>query len=338
MLHLGNNPDAPLFQKLAEEWGLAELGELDPFRLSGGQQSLLAILCKLALAPRLLAIDGALEQLDPANLNRVLSALGFGSPFSNPPRVLITHNGNFSDADELAISQFPAASFADIERVKSSPLLGDSSFEPSRCKEPATIALKDLTFHYPCGKNVFSDLNLTLEPGRIYRLAGPNGSGKSTLARLLTGILRPTSGEIQVNGKPFNSYARPGTLAHLHFQSPDSQLFEDTVRAELASLHVDSIERATRFAGVAEFLNQHPFDLPFVLRKRLALTLILHTSAPWLIFDEPTLGQDHQSRVVLSSALKRLANAGHGIIIISHSGNFADQLANETVNLKNGSS
>jgi energy-coupling factor transport system ATP-binding protein len=333
MLHLGNNPDAPAFQKLAEEWGLAELSEHDPFRLSGGQQTLLAILCKLALSPRLLALDGALEQLDPANLNRVLFALGFDSPFSNPPRVLMTHNGNLSNADELPISQFPAASFAGIERVQSTPLLGDGGFEPSWCKEPTTIALKDLTFHYPRGKDVFSNLNLTLESGRIYRLAGPNGSGKSTLARLLTGILQPTGGQIQVNGKPFNAYARPGTLARLHFQSPDSQLFEDTVRAELASLPADSIERGARFAGVAEFLNQHPFDFPFVLRKRLALTLILHTSAPWLIFDEPTLGQDEHSRAVLSSAFRRLAQTGHGIIFVSHNDKFAYSVADAELNI-----
>ena len=334
LLHLGGNPDdAPAFRRLAEKWGLAALAERDPYSLSGGEQSLLVILCKLALAPTLLAIDGALEQLDPSNLNQVLSAIATDGDLPRPPRFLLTHNGTIAQYGGTSIRQVQATDFSDIERLDKPPPLDINGFEPSRCQEPVTIFLKDISFRYPRGKTVFSGLNLKLEPGRIYRLAGANGSGKSTLARILTGILPLNSGEIQVNGKPFNAYARPGTLARLHFQSPDSQLFEDTVRAELGSLPSAISKSAARFAGLGGFLNEHPFDLPFVLRKRLALTLILHTAAPWLIFDEPTLGQDEQSRIVLSSAFQSLAKCGYGIIIISHNENFADHVASETIHL-----
>jgi energy-coupling factor transporter ATP-binding protein EcfA2 len=172
-----------------------------------------------------------------------------------------------------------------------------------------------------------------LEPGHIYRLNGPNGCGKSTLAKLLTGILPLTNGEIQINDKPFNVYLSPGKLARLHFQSPDSQLFADTVRDELNSLPANAAKNAAHFAGLDSFLDHHPFDLPFVLRKRLALTLILHTSAPWLIFDEPTLGQDEHAQSTLKSAFQKLAEKGYGVILISHHDDFAISTANKKFSL-----
>jgi energy-coupling factor transport system ATP-binding protein len=333
-LHLGgNSDDAPAFRQLAEKWGLAALAERDPYSLSGGEQSLLIILCKLALTPTLLAIDGALEQLDPSNLNEVLSVITTDGSLPRPPHFLLTHNGTIAQHHGTAIRQVPATIFSDIKRFDKPPPLDVSGFEPPPCQQPAAILLKDVSFHYPRGKTVFSGLNLKLEPGRIYRLAGANGSGKSTLARILTGILPLSDGGIQVNGEQFNSYARPGTLARLHFQSPDSQLFEDTVRAELGSLPSALSKNAARFAGLGGFLDEHPFDLPFVLRKRLALTLILHTTAPWLVFDEPTLGQDEQSRIVLASAFRKLADKGYGIILISHHSDFAVSIADEELDL-----
>jgi energy-coupling factor transport system ATP-binding protein len=131
----------------------------------------------------------------------------------------------------------------------------------------------------------------------------------------------------------FDSYSRPGTLARLHFQSPDSQLFESTVRDEINSLPATAANAATRFAGLDSFLDQHPFDLPFVLQKRLALTLILNTSAPWLIFDEPTLGQDEDARAAIGHALRKLAAAGHGVILISHNSEFSYSFSDEELDL-----
>lgn len=332
LLHLGGNPeDAPAFRRLAENWGLAALAERDPYSLSGGEQSLLVILCKLALAPTLLAIDGALEQLDPSNLKKVLLAMTSDGSLPGSSHFLLTHNGAINQCGGTPFQQVPATDFSDIERFGTPPSLDINGFEPPRCQKPTTIFLKDVSFRYPRGKNVFSGLNLKLDPGFIYWLAGSNGSGKSTLARILTGILPLTDGDIKVNDKDFNSYAHPGILARLHFQSPDSQLFDDTVGKELSSLPLATAEKATHFAGLSCFLDHHPFDLPFVLRKRLALTLILHTSAPWLIFDEPTLGQDEQSRMVLSSAFRKLAESGYGIILVSHNEMFANLVADKTI-------
>ena len=310
-----------------------EFATRDPFTLSGGEQAMLVVLCKLALLPKLLCLDGALEQLDPDNLRKVLGGFLSGKSFTNLPQTILTHNGHLPECNAAEIRPLPSAQIAHDESMAAPPPLDHSGFTPSEVHEPVTIKLVDFAFQYPHGATVFKRLNLRLEPGRIYRLAGPNGVGKSTLARLLTGVLRPKHGQIIANGKAFDSYLRPGTLARLHFQSPDSQLFESTVGDELDSLSTDAKQAAVRFAGLDGILTHHPFDLPFVLRKRLALTLILNTTSPWLIFDEPTLGQDEDARIAIGHALRKLAASGHGVILISHNSEFGQSFSDEELNL-----
>ena len=105
------------------------------------------------------------------------------------------------------------------------------------------------------------------------------------------------------------------------------------MRNELATLTSSRREEASIFAGLDGFLDTHPFDLPFVLRKRLALTLIMHTEAPWLIFDEPTIGLDAESQAVVASCMERLASAGYGVIFISHNELLTSRLQPEILTL-----
>ena len=335
LLHAGKRGRCNPFWKLADQWHLLEWHKRDPFTLSGGELAMLVILCKLSLRPQFLCLDGALEQLDSDNLSKVVTLLSRGKSFQGLRCILLTHNGYFPESLTPVPQQVLVETIAYGVQSPPVPPLDEAGFEPPLVHEPAQIDLVDLGFTYRTGNTVFRNLNLRLEPGRIYRLAGPNGSGKSTLARLLTGVLRPTQGGLRVNGRKFDSYSRPGALAHLHFQSADSQLFESTVGAELKSLDADSKRAATRFAGLGAFLDQHPFDLPFVLRKRLALTVILHSSAPWLIFDEPVIGQDENSRSAIGKSLRKLAAAGHGVILISHNAEFARSFSDEELNLLN---
>lgn len=315
-LHLGHRNSQSLFWTLAEQWGLLDLGSRHPLTLSGGQQAMLGILCKLALRPRIFGLDGALEQLDPRNLSRVLEALSSGDLVSETSVALISHNGSWPEHWK-SVTTVRMEDYASPQNESKPACLDLAEFNPDPITS-SVLEFRDASFCYPGGEPVFSDLNLLLRPGRIYRLAGDNGAGKSTFARLLCGILRLTSGSLTVNGKPFDPFPRPGTLAQLHFQNPDTQLFGTSVAGEIETLPPESRAPALAFAGLATFQEKHPFDLPFVLRKRLALTLTLHASAPWLIFDEPTVGLDQESQEAVCQALIMLKDAGHGILLISH--------------------
>lgn len=332
-LHFGWEGDG-VFSDLAEEWGLSKLRKQDPFSLSGGEQALLTILAKLSRRPRLFALDGPLEQLDPLNLRRVLAVLTVRDRGIYPEAILLSHNGTLGCLQSDMIRMVAAERVTGITRPPiKPPLLNLAAFNPSAWAQPVKLELRGLTFGYRKGLDVVKDFDASLEPGRLYRIAGPNGSGKSTLARLLIGDLKPCRGIILVNGRPLDVHAHPGSICRLHLQSPTVAVFLDSVEAEFETLPEKVRTAAAEFSGLSPFLNSHPLELPFVLRKRLTLTFPLFLPAPWLIFDEPTLGQDAESCAAIADALRRLAHANHGVLLITHSDEFAEQLVDETISL-----
>ena len=91
MLHLADSSNHSPCWQLAKEWGLSGLFQRNPHSLSGGQQALLVILCRLGRMPRLLGLDCALEQLDPQNHRRVLAALSDSTYFPSASSAFIAH-------------------------------------------------------------------------------------------------------------------------------------------------------------------------------------------------------------------------------------------------------
>ena len=87
---------------------------------------------------------------------------------------------------------------------------------------------------------------------------------------------------------------------------------------------IDSLLSAFGLQQVAE---QHPLDLPFVLRKRVALASTLAMLRPWIILDEPTLGQDDKSTVGVATLVSALCSLGYGVIIITHCASLRSSLA-----------
>jgi energy-coupling factor transporter ATP-binding protein EcfA2 len=327
MLHLGCRSKSCPFWRTAEEWDLLMLGKQHPLDLSGGQQALLGIVCKLALRPRFFGLDGTLEQLDPENFRRVIKALTSPDLFSKESVAIIAHNGAWPQ-EQVSINTLPTDAIFIPDKATEPPDFDSASFSP----EDTTSTVLDFhnaTFRYPRSPAIFANLNLRLHSGRIYRLAGANGAGKSTFAKILCGVLQLTSGSLAANGKLFNPYSCPGTLAQLHFQNPDTQLFGISVAKEIETLPMRRRDSALSFVGLETFKEKHPFDLPFVLRKRLALTLTLHGTTPWLIFDEPTVGLDQIGQNAVCDALCKLKQAGHGVILISHNSSLDDILAPE---------
>jgi len=326
-LHLGPRVSASCHWKLAQEWGLTALAAQRLHHLSGGQTALLVILCKLALMPRFLGLDGALEQLDPPNVLRVLTALSTKEILPDDAVVLIAHNG----ALPVLLSSLPCESEAgtkvEVPRLRADHL----THEPFA--RPLDLQIRNASFGYTSDSLVFQDLNLHLRAGHIYRLAGPNGAGKTTLALILLGHLRLRSGEVIAGGETFDPFEKPGSLAAYHFQRPDDQLFESTVQMELGTLPAELREQAVGFGGLDTQTDSHPFDLPFVLRKRLALSVVMPLQTPWLIVDEPTLGQDEANRAELAKALRAVAATGRGVLLITHDGAFAEIVVDATIHL-----
>ncbi len=201
------------------------------------------------------------------------------------------------------------------------------------------IETKKLTHIYSAGTPfehvAVKDVDFAAYRGEFIGIIGHTGSGKSTFVQHLNGLLKPTSGSVLVEGEElFGSAARVRQVRSkvgLVFQYPEYQLFEETVRADIAygpknmKLGSDEIEQrvleAAGFVGLEpEMLDKSPFDLSGGQKRRAAIAGVIAMRPDVLILDEPTAGLDPRGREEIISNIRRYHAAVNGTVIyITHS-------------------
>lgn len=335
-----NNTDSEtlnLIKTLFEQYDFQKKYSKNPFTLSGGEQTILAVLSSILLQPKKLAIDCTLEQLNKAWREPLLTAIQKGN-FSKTEILLADNRLN-----EYGLSNFneliPENNLQEHKYKFEKPLIRNV-IETQIA--PQTIELADVDFSYDKKQPVFKEVNVKLEPSNIYHLSGSNGAGKSTLAKILTGILKIQSGKININNKYYNPYKYPGEIVGYSFQNPDEQLFSTTVENEVLRYLVNETneykarrETFLEIFGLQNIRKEHPAEMPFVIRKRIALAATLALDRSWYILDEPTLGQDNKFADFLLELLFKLKDLGKGIIVISHSEWFTENLHAKKLSLHN---
>lgn len=338
-LHLTGSPHRDAIWRLLDEWGLVPHLDQNPFTLSGGEQAGLVLLCKLALNPAVLLIDCAFEQLDPDKKAATLAVLDSGE-FGNTATLLA--DNRLSESTFIHdIRPVAGYSLPDIkDKLPLEPIQADSL----HTKTPGNLGalrLCNVGFRYKNSAELaLREINFEFEPGQIYHLRGKNGAGKSTLARLLCGVLPCQSGKIFFGNREIIPWKNPGRIVAYHFQNPDMQLFATTIREELNAgirpARADVPQDVLKASGFTQMTRIHPMDLPFVSRKRLALFSVLARNTPWLIIDEPTIGQDDITCAAIANILNSLAKSGIGVILITHSEQLPKVLQARTVILQKG--
>lgn len=330
---LRESPVREAVLRLIAQFGLADELARNPFTLSGGEQVILTILSAICLAPDQLALDCVFEQLAAEVRDRIFDFLRSENAWRG--RIWVCDNRMAEYSVGQVIESAVMEERANNTRI---PPKITSGCDLSYPIAPAVLELDGLTFGYHKTQTVLNNVSFRFEPGNIYLLTGVNGAGKSTLSRLLCGILRPRRGVIRAGGREVMPWRRPAELVAYHFQNPDLQLFNTTVSAELSPLAGDeTLAGSVAHAfGLNGLLERHPLDLPYVLRKRVAMAAAIGMMRPWLILDEPTLGQDNENCLALIALLKGLAAAGAGVIVISHSTWFQAQLPAEHLLLEGG--
>lgn len=213
------------------------------------------------------------------------------------------------------------------------------------------INVENLDFSYPDGTPALFDINLQIGEQEFIALIGQNGSGKTTLSKCLNGLLKPTSGSVNVEGldtREKGIIKQLVTKVGYVFQNPDHQLFNRSVYAEIAygpnnislpSAEVkERVEEAARVAGVEkDIFETHPYFLNKGLRQRVAIASILALRPNTIIVDEPTTGQDMKQSIEVMNFLQRLCKEeGHTIIIITHEMRIVADYAERTVVLGQG--
>ena len=201
------------------------------------------------------------------------------------------------------------------------------------------LEVRDLTHLYSAGTpfahTALDRVSFTAERGEFIGVIGHTGSGKSTLMQHLNGLLKPTSGQVLLDGQDIWSDKKLTRQARfrvgLVFQYPEYQLFEETVYQDIAfgpkNMKLDEAEidrrvrEAAGFVGITdEQLKASPFDLSGGQKRRTAIAGVIAMEPEILILDEPTAGLDPAGREEILgniAAYRKAKNAT--IMMVSHS-------------------
>ena len=201
------------------------------------------------------------------------------------------------------------------------------------------LEIKNLSHIYSAGTPfehiALDDVSFSVNKGEFIGIIGHTGSGKSTLIQHLNGLLKPTSGQVLLDGIDIWSnkkYTREARFrVGLVFQYPEYQLFEETVFKDIAfgpknmGLKANEVERRVReaagFVGLSEAqLQASPFELSGGQKRRVAIAGVIAMEPEVLILDEPTAGLDPVGREEILSnirAYRETKNAA--ILMVSHS-------------------
>ncbi|MCS7038060.1 MAG: energy-coupling factor ABC transporter ATP-binding protein [Caldilineales bacterium] len=196
------------------------------------------------------------------------------------------------------------------------------------------VVVTDVVFRYPSGVQALAGVSLEIAAGEAVAIIGENGAGKTTLARHLNGLLRPQQGR----GLIGDWDTREHTVAQLAhrvgyvFQNPDDQLFERTVRRELAfgprnlgrsEAEIQAaVARTLAKLGLDALAESHPYDLSLAQRRLVAMAAVLAMETPIVVLDEPTTGQDAAGTALLGRVIADLRAEGRTVIVISHDMDF----------------
>ena len=196
-----------------------------------------------------------------------------------------------------------------LEQDDAPPAGGDA--KAASVRRPPRVELRDVTFTYPDAKEpTINHLSLTLEPGEKVALVGLNGAGKTTLVKLLSGLCRPDSGEILIDGVPVEEFDQKEYFRLVGTVFQDVNLLPFTIGENLTGREKydparvwESLDRAglrETVENLSKGLDTHltqqmekdGVDLSGGQRQRLAFARALYKDAPLLILDEPTAALD----------------------------------------------
>lgn len=292
-----------------------------------------------------LAARGLIEAGEPCLNVREASLLiqNLCKASSPAPRAAATAGADRAAADA------PATAGADRSTIASPGERGMAeSPRPPAVKPGASpvVRLRDVTYTYPGGGASVRHLNLEVYPGEFVGLVGQNGAGKTTATKLVNGLLKPSSGTVEVAGLDTRT-ARTSQIARhaaTLFQNPDHQICRNTVLDEVAfGLELGGVDAETareRARAVAEDfglpLSEAPFSLSRGQRQMVALASVVVLEPELVILDEPTSGLDYRECMTVMETVRRMADRGSAVIMVCHDMEVVSDFAERLVVMADG--
>ena len=309
--------------------GLALPLEHSTSRLSMGQKYRLLIAAQLVMDPALLVLDEPGGQLDPAGLESLTQVIGrlkkegvsvlLCEHRPGPLAPLIDRYWRLTPSGEVRSGCAPSLKPPAPRRRSGLSPEGETS---------EVVCAHDLGVDVRDASPAWEGACLALKRGQRSVLRGPNGCGKTTLLRCLAGFLRTRKGEVRVFGEPPEPARLRGRVGYL-FQNPGRQLFETTVREEVAfalrrcGFRRDRLaERITQTLaglGIAHLADRSPHQLSYGQKHLVALGAILAPRPQLLLLDDPFAGLDGEQEARVFGLLATLTEEeGTALLWTSH--------------------
>jgi ABC-2 type transport system ATP-binding protein len=207
------------------------------------------------------------------------------------------------------------------------------------------LQVKDLVKRYG-GRTVVSGVSLAVKAGEIVGLLGPNGAGKTTTVSMLCGLVTPDEGQVLIGGEPMGAGAE-GLKRRIGLVPQELSLFEDLPARNNLELFgalyglsgarlAQRVDEALTLVGLADRARDKPATFSGGMKRRLNIACGLVHDPDLLLFDEPTVGVDPQSRNAIFDNLETLRRAGKAIVYTTHYMEEAERLADRIVIIDHG--
>lgn len=205
------------------------------------------------------------------------------------------------------------------------------------------LQLKDVSFTYPNGFQAVQNINMQFDLGESVAIIGQNGAGKTTTVKLMNALLKPTSGEVLINGENTSKFttAQVSKKVGYVFQNPDDQIFHSDIYSEIAfgpknqKLSTSEVKeralQAAELCGLTKWLEEHPYNLPYAMRKFITIAAVIAMDTDIIILDEPTAGQDRHATKLLVDLINHLTGQGKTVVTITHDMEFVANHFNRVI-------
>lgn len=189
------------------------------------------------------------------------------------------------------------------------------------------------------GHRILRDISFTLKDGEIMTIVGPSGAGKTTLLRIIAGLETKDSGEILIDGKPYDS-GKVGVVFQDYNLFPNLSVLQNITLAPTLVLKKSKTEAEQDARLLLKRLQmsgreqQYPYELSGGQKQRVAIARALAMKPRILCYDEPTSALDPNLRKEVEKMILSLKKSGLTQLIITHDLNFAENVADQMLKVR----
>ena len=328
------------FQDTVQNLHLEKLLDRNIFELSGGEKQILAFASVYAMNPSVYVLDEPTANLDLSAINSlkvllhllkqnghtiIIAEHRLSFLYNLLDRAVYLKNGELNQV--YSREEFLALPEQTRKRMGLRCLKEQEGELPEAhtTGKKNGLSVEALSVGYKKKTALFHDISFLSVPGEILAITGYNGIGKTSLIRCICGLMKQMSGDISLNGKIMSEKMRR-KQCFLVMQDVNHQLFAESVWEECKmsgeGLEDFVIQSELKQMGLLPYANSHPMALSGGQKQRLAIVTAILSDKKILIFDEPTSGLDYANMIIVSTRLKKLADSGRIVIVVTHDKEF----------------